>query len=89
MEGLNWPQALDELNIIRQHFSTSSRSVSVMGFCMGGALTLAALSSIQGWKAGGIFYGVPDLNIFRLDKITANTVAHFGTEDPLQNFSDI
>ena len=40
--------------------------MSVMGFCMGGALTLAALTSIPNLKAGGVFYGVPDLNIFRL-----------------------
>jgi hypothetical protein len=45
---------------------------------MGGALTLAALASFKGWKAGGSFYGIPDLNIFRLDKITANVLAHFG-----------
>jgi carboxymethylenebutenolidase len=55
---------------------------------MGGALTLASLASIQGWKAGGIFYGIPDLNIFRLDKIKAKTIAHFGALDPLKGFSD-
>ena len=66
----------------------NSKSVSVVGFCMGGALTLAALSSIQGWKAGGIFYGIPDLNVFRLDKIKAKSIAHFGSLDPLKGFSD-
>jgi hypothetical protein len=50
---------------------------------MGGALTFAALSSIPGWKVGGVFYGIPDLNIFRLDKITAKVIAHFGELDPL------
>ena len=50
---------------------------------MGGALTFAALASFQGWKAGGAFYGMPDFNIFRLDKITANVIAHFGALDPL------
>ena len=59
-----------------------------MGFCMGGALTFAALASIQGWKAGGVFYGIPDLNIFRLDKIKSPVIAHFGGQDPLQGFSD-
>ena len=55
---------------------------------MGGALSLASVSSIQGFKAAGIFYGIPDLNIFRLDKITANVIAHFGRLDPLKGFSD-
>lgn len=88
MSNLNWPKALEDLSTIKNHFSQFSKSVSVVGFCMGGALTFAALSSIQGWKAGGVFYGIPDLNIFRLDKITANVIAHFGELDPLQGFSD-
>jgi carboxymethylenebutenolidase len=62
--------------------------VSVVGFCMGGALTFACLSTIKGFKAGGVFYGIPDLNIFRLDMITAKVIAHFGQLDPLKGFSD-
>lgn len=88
MTNLNWPKALEDLATIKTHFSKDSESVSVVGFCMGGALTFAALSSINGWKAGGVFYGIPDLNIFRLDKITANVIAHFGELDPLKGFSD-
>ena len=78
MTNLNWPGALEDLAAVKAHFEKEGSSVSVVGFCMGGALTLAALSSISGWKAGGIFYGIPDLNIFRLDKITAKVAAHFG-----------
>jgi dienelactone hydrolase len=37
-----------------------------MGFCMGGALTFAALATIPGFKAGGVFYGLPDLNNFKV-----------------------
>lgn len=59
-----------------------------MGFCMGGALCFASVASIQGFKAAGVFYGMPDFNIFRLDKITANVIAHFGRLDPLKGFSD-
>jgi carboxymethylenebutenolidase len=88
MSNLNWPKALEDLTAVKSHFEKNSHSVSIVGFCMGGALTFAALSSIKGWKAGGAFYGIPDLNIFRLDKITANVLAHFGTEDPLKGFSD-
>ena len=89
MSNLNWPQALDDLSNVKNYLQeNNSRSVSIMGFCMGGALTIASLASIQGWKAGGIFYGIPDLNIFRLDRIKAKSVAHFGALDPLQGFSD-
>ena len=55
---------------------------------MGGALSFASVASIKGFKAAGVFYGIPDLNIFRLDKITANVIAHFGRLDPLKGFSD-
>lgn len=55
---------------------------------MGGALSFASASSIKGFKAAGVFYGIPDLNIFRLDRITANVIAHFGRLDPLKGFSD-
>ncbi len=88
MEGLDWPKAIKELGVIQEHFAGSSKSVSVAGFCMGGALSLAALASHKGWKAGGVFYGVPDLNVFRLDKITAKVMAHFGSQDVLKGFSD-
>lgn len=88
MSNMNWPKALEDLKTVKEHFATQSQSVSVMGFCMGGALTFAALSSIPGWKAGGVFYGIPDLNIFRLDRITANVIAHLGELDPLKGFSD-
>lgn len=88
MNNLDWPGALSDIKTIKEHFDKSSKSVSVMGFCMGGALTFASLASIPGWKAGGVFYGIPDLNIFRLDKITAKVIAHFGRDDPLKGFSD-
>ncbi len=55
---------------------------------MGGALTFAALSTIQGFKAGSPFYGIPDRKYFDLTKITAKTLAHFGRNDPLIGFSD-
>lgn len=55
---------------------------------MGGALSFASVCSIPGFKAAGVFYGMPDFNIFRLDKITAKVIAHFGRLDPLKGFSD-
>lgn len=88
MEGLNWPKALADVQAMKDHFEAEKKKVCVMGFCMGGALSFASLASIAGWHSGAVFYGIPDLNIFRLDKITANAIAHFGTEDPLKGFSD-
>ena len=89
MNNLDWPGALQDIKMIKDHFDSQSKSVSITGFCMGGALTFASLSSFSGWKVGAPFYGVPDLNIFRLDKITAKVIAHFGRQDPLKGFSDV
>lgn len=88
MNGLNWPKALSDIKSIKEHFEKDSKSVSIVGFCMGGALSFASVASIKGFKAAGVFYGIPDLNIFRLDRITANVIAHFGRLDPLKGFSD-
>ena len=89
MSHLDWAGALQDIKMIKDHLHSSSKSVSIMGFCMGGALTFASLSSIQGWKSGVSFYGVPDLNAFKLENIKAPLLAHFGELDPLKGFSDI
>lgn len=89
MTGLDWPTALADIRAVKEHFEQQKKKVCVMGFCMGGALSLASLSAISGWHSGAIFYGVPDLNIFKLDTIKCNTIAHFGDQDPLKGFSDI
>lgn len=88
MTGLDWPKALEDIRQVKEHFSKNSKSVSVIGFCMGGALSFASAASMSGFKAAGVFYGIPDLNIFRLDSITAKVIAHFGRLDPLKGFSD-
>ena len=55
---------------------------------MGGALSLAALSALDGWKAGGVFYGIPDLKKYSPSTIKAPTLGHFAAEDPQKGFSD-
>jgi carboxymethylenebutenolidase len=43
MSGLNFPDATQQdLRGAAQHLAKTSRKVGVMGFCMGGALTIAA-----------------------------------------------
>lgn len=62
--------------------------VVVSGFCMGGALTLAALSANCGADAGVNFYGIPDQSVFPLDNIAVPVMCHYGKEDQLVGFSD-
>lgn len=80
MNHLDWAGALEDINGIREHFSKNYQHVSIVGYCMGGALAYASLASIKRFRNGAIFYGVPDLNTFKVENITAQKViAHFGS----------
>ena len=46
MNGLNWPNALEDIKEIKEHLEKDSKSVSIVGFCMGGALSFASAASI-------------------------------------------
>jgi|JI6StandDraft_1071083.scaffolds.fasta_scaffold04793_3 carboxymethylenebutenolidase len=87
MSGLDWKGALEDIKHVKEHFEKLGKGVYVMGFCMGGALTIASICSIPGWKAASPFYGIPDLKAFNLANIKCPTLAHFGEEDVLQGFS--
>jgi len=82
MNALDWPLALAEIagavEKLRTHPRCSGK-VSVMGFCMGGALTLATACSVPNLTAAVPFYGVPqdaDWN-----NLKAPVLAHFALQD--------
>ena len=60
MSGLDFVGASDQdiAGAVR-HLAGMSRKVGVMGFCMGGALTIAAAARVPGIACGVPFYGVP------------------------------
>lgn len=55
---------------------------------MGGALTFASLSAIEGFGCGSPFYGICDQKYFPVGKIKVPVLAHFGEDDDLVGFSD-
>ena len=60
MTGLDFPDAThQDLRGAAQHLKGTSGKVAVMGFCMGGALTVAALVHVPEFAAGVCFYGIP------------------------------
>lgn len=56
-------------------------SVGVMGFCMGGALTVAAAVHVPGLAAAVCFYGVPPAEFADPGRIRIPFQAHFATRD--------
>jgi len=65
-----------------------SPKVGCAGFCMGGALTLAALASDVGLDSGCPFYGTADRSSFDTTLIKVPVMAFFGEQDTHMGFSD-
>lgn len=89
MHDLNWPQAISDIRSCAEFLQGKQgcSKVAVMGFCMGGALSLSASAAhIPGLAAAVCFYGVPkDL---KHEEISCAVQAHFGSEDTSMGFSD-
>lgn len=82
MEGLNFPDATtQDLRGATAHLRGNSGKVAVMGFCMGGALTIAALVHIPELAAGVCFYGIPPKDFADPAKIKAPFQGHFANQD--------
>jgi carboxymethylenebutenolidase len=82
MAELDWPKAMDDIagavTYLREH-TRSTGKVAVMGFCMGGALSLAAACNIKGLAAVVPFYGVPSKQDWA--KVDAPIQAHAASKD--------
>jgi carboxymethylenebutenolidase len=82
--------ALDKKNAVEQIASAvaflksqprCNGKVAVVGFCMGGALTLASARYADGISAAVPFYGVPELPMDEYAKVRVPILAHFAKKD--------
>ena len=90
MGALDFKAAVGEIKAAAHYLkSTGSPHVGITGFCMGGALTLAAMSEGSEFVAGAPFYGIPNAQYFDVTKIKAPILAQFGAKDSLKGFSDV
>ena len=84
MQALDKKQAVAEIGdaatFLRGH-ARGNGKVAITGFCLGGALTLAAGASVEGLAAVVPFYGIPDMPVDALGKIKAPIQAHFAKKD--------
>ena len=82
MSGLDFVGAADQdIAGAVKHLAATSRKVGVMGFCMGGALTIAAAARVPGIACGVPYYGVPPGALADPAKIRIPIQGHFANKD--------
>jgi carboxymethylenebutenolidase len=82
MTGLDFPGAThQDIRGAVQSLAAQGAKVGVMGFCMGGALTVAAAVHVPECAAGVCFYGIPPADFADPAKIRIPFQGHFANKD--------
>jgi carboxymethylenebutenolidase len=82
MEGLDFPGAThQDIRGAAQRLKQGGSKVAVMGFCMGGALTVAAAVHVPEAAAAVCFYGIPPKDFADPAKIKIPFQGHFANRD--------
>lgn len=90
MDGLNFGEAAaQDIRGAVLHLKQGGARVGVTGFCMGGALTLLALTQSPEIDAGVVWYGCPLLDFVDASRITAPVMGHFAIQDQFFPLSQI
>jgi carboxymethylenebutenolidase len=61
----------------------SNGEVVITGFCLGGAMALAAICNVDGLSAAVPFYGIPKPEFLDFAQARGPILAHFGKQDPI------
>ncbi len=82
MTGLNFPDAThQDLRGAAQYLKALGGKVAVSGYCMGGALTIAALVHVPECDVGVGLYGIPPADFADPAKIKKPFQGHFANQD--------
>jgi carboxymethylenebutenolidase len=82
MDGLDFVDATQQdIRGAVQHLQQGGGKIGVMGFCMGGALTLSSAALLPEVAAGVCFYGIPPKNITDPATIRIPLQGHFANKD--------
>jgi carboxymethylenebutenolidase len=89
MTSLNWGQAVEDLKVASEWLkSQGCVKVGIVGFCMGGALSIAGCCLVDGIDCGACFYGIPSSGLCDPSKLKKPMQFHFGDQDKSKGFSD-
>jgi carboxymethylenebutenolidase len=82
MGGLDFPDAVSQdIAACVAWLGQGGRKVGVTGFCMGGALTVAAAANVPGVSAAVCFYGIPPREVADPAHIRIPFQGHFAMAD--------
>lgn len=82
MSGLDFVDATQQdLRAAANYLGRRSSQVGVMGFCMGGALTVSAAVHLPDLAAAVCFYGIPPLALADPAQIKMPFLGHFALQD--------
>lgn len=82
MSGLDWVGATEQdVRGAVQYLKAQGGRAAVMGFCMGGALTIIAAVKIPELDAGVCFYGIPPVEAADPQHIRVPLQGHFANQD--------
>lgn len=82
MDGLDWAAATDrELRGALQFLKATDDRVAVTGYCLGGALTVAAGVRLEEADVAICYYGTPPIEVADPAKMRVPFQGHFATED--------
>ena len=88
MKDLDWVGAVKDIQGAAKYLLGSGcRGVGVTGFCMGGALSLAAAAMVSDIQAAVPFYGIPNPSLCDLSTIEIPLQCHFGEKDEVVGLS--
>ncbi|XP_005094588.1 protein usf [Aplysia californica] len=88
MGDLDWKGAIDDIQGCAQYLKGKGCvKVGVTGFCMGGALSMAAAALVPEIDAAVPFYGIPSAELCDVTTIKVPLQCHFGDKDSVAGFS--
>jgi len=81
MSNLDWAGAVTDIAGAVAHLKAGGKPAGVLGFCMGGALTILAAVNVDAADAGVCFYGMPPAEAADPSTITIPLMCHFASDD--------